>query len=55
MNKADILKRIKFLDFQLKEKKTLVDRELAVIESICKELLSLKNKLEALENPTTTT
>lgn len=50
MNKVDLIKRIKLLDSQLKQKKTLVEKEMTLIENICKEIVSLKAKLDVTEN-----
>lgn len=45
---VDLYKRIKILDFQLKQKKALVEKELLIIEGICNELISLKVQYEKL-------
>ena len=47
----DLEKRIAFLDKELKEKKKLIEREMAEFEKICNELISLKTKLEESNPP----
>ena len=42
----DIIKRIKFLETQLLDKKQTIEKDLRSIETICKELISLKEKVE---------
>lgn len=51
MTAEDLKKRITYLETQLISKKTLVEKELYQIELLCKELISLKDKLTSIENP----
>ena len=48
MHKEDLEKRIIFLEKQLIQKKTLIERELLELEKICKEIISMKEKFDKI-------
>lgn len=47
--KEFLIKRIETLVIQLNQKKKVVESELQNLENLCKELITLQNKLQSLE------